>query len=131
MDEVERRQVPLRPTVSEAGDRAADDPGVEAGQGLVVEAKPFDDPRPEVVDDDVSSPREVVEYLSSLRALEVEHEASLASVERQEHRTLAAEVGDGRVPPQVTARRLDLDHVGAHIRHQHPGQPSRADLAPP
>ena len=65
--------------------------------------------------------RELAQDLDCLGLLEIEHQAALVAVERDEAHALA--VADRRRgAAHVALRRLDLDDVGAHVGEQRAGE---------
>ena len=121
-------EVVAGPLVAEARDGAVDELGVLAPEPLVAGAEPVGDSRPEVLDDDVGAPGEASKRLLRLRAREVERDAPLAPVDREEIGGLASHVGRAPRARLVTvARSLDLDHVGAEVGEQHRAVRPRED----
>jgi hypothetical protein len=74
-----------------------------------------DRPRPEVLDEDVGLGREFVHNRDCFGLIQIEADASLASIARHEHgRDVALAKASG--PGDITkAWWLDLDHIGALI----------------
>src|SRR5262249_40201416 len=64
---------------------------------------------------------ELAQDIDRLGPLEIEHEAALVAVERDEAHALA--VADRRRgAAHVALRRLDLDHIGAHVGKERAGE---------
>jgi hypothetical protein len=64
---------------------------------------------------------ELEQDLDRLRLLEIEHQAALVAIERDEAHALV--VADRRRrAAHVALRRLDLDHVGPHVGEQRAGK---------
>ena len=123
-DHVERGAVAVRALLAEAGHAAGDDAGVDRAERRVVDAEPLRHAGAEVVHDDVGPGRELVKEGAPFRPLEVDADALLVAVEREEVGTHAL-VGVAGVVPQQAARhlagagRLHLDRLGAEIGQQH------------
>ena len=104
--------------------RDVDDLRVERAQRLVVHAQALGDAGPVVLQEDVGRARQLPEDLAALLRLEVDREAALVAVEREEARVDAvprrAAAGDVAVP--LARDGLDLDHVGPQIAEAHRGQ---------
>ena len=135
-DEVVAGPVGRRAARSVARDREVDEPRVERPQRLVVEPEPGEAIAPEVLDQDVRVGQQPAQDRRAVGALEVEAEAALVAVDREE-------IGGGprpgldRADPRrtpaagrIALRWLDLDHLGAEVAEQHravrPGQDRRA-----
>src|SRR6185436_7810253 len=86
----------------------------------VAEAKPVEHAGAEVFDEHVRAIDELPEHLLAARRFQVEPDAPLVAVDRQE---IAADAVDERRPPEarvVTARRrFDLDDGRAHVAKHH------------
>ena len=111
------RVVLVWPVVAEAGERAVDQARVRGRERLVVAAQPLHDPGPEALHDDVGAGRELLEDGLAFRRLHVERERALVAVDVGER---GAALG-GRVLG-LGGRRLDLQHVRAHVGEEHAGQ---------
>jgi hypothetical protein len=105
-----------RPARAERGDRAVDDSRVDAAGAGEIEPELVDRARSETLDEHVGAADQAVEDLEPARRLEVEGEAFLVSIQRDEGGALAAPVGrrprSGVVP---AAWALDLDDFRAHV----------------
>ena len=113
-------QVAVRPAMAEARERAVDEAGVDGAHGLVVGAEPLHHLGPEPLHEDVGLGGEAPEHLLRLGLLQVEGDRALVPVD----------VREGRPPPLVgvlgvAGRRLDLQHVGAHVGEHHARQLGR------
>jgi hypothetical protein len=97
------------------------EPGV--GEAPLVERAEF-----EVIDQHVGIRDQLLQYLLALGARHVERDRALVSVGAEEISRLAGR--ERRAPAAgvvARARRLDLDHVGAHVAEHHCAQGSRED----
>jgi hypothetical protein len=94
-----------------------DDRRVDLLQVLVAEAQPLDRLRAAVVDEQVGVLDHVLQDGAGGRLLEVEAERALVAVGRHVDRAHGRGVAEAaaRGAQQVAFRRLDLDHVGAHV----------------
>jgi hypothetical protein len=91
------------------------------------ELQALHDARREVLDEHVGGPDQVEQRLVTGLGLEVEHHAALVGVEHHELVRLDRIV---RAEAQwLTAGRLDLDDLGAHLREQQPAVRAEVDLA--
>ena len=135
-DEVVAGPVGRRAARSVARDREVDEPRVQGPERLVVEAEPGEAIAPEVLDQDVGVGQQPAQDGRAVRVLEVEAEAALVAVDREE-------IGGGprpgldradpwRTPAagRIAVRWLDLDDVGTEVAEEHravrPGQDRRA-----
>ena len=119
----------VRPGRAEAGDRAVDQPGVDGAQRLPAEPEVVHRPGLEVLDQDVAPSGEIEDQRLAPRVLEVDRDAPLASVDREEVRGLAVgRAGRRPLPAVVSAlRMLDLDHLGAVVAEDLGRERSRDD----
>ena len=94
-----------------------DDRGIDLLQILVAQAQPLDRLRPAVVDEEVGRPDHVLQHGAGGGLLEIEAERALVAVGRHVDRphALVAPHRAARHAQQIALRRLDLDHVGAHV----------------
>ena len=108
----------VRAGVAEARGRGVDQLGIPLVQRVPAVAQLLHRAGPEVLDDDVGLLEQLLEDRAVLVVLEVERDRFLAAVDRGEVGRLAVDeraVGAGVV---AALGRLDLDHPGAHLRHQ-------------
>ena len=127
--QVVRRQVAARAGLAEGADRGVDDPRVHRRDGRVVHAEPLDHAGAERFDEHVGRLGQREQCRALVRVLEVQHHALLAAVHVPEERGVPA-LFQPDVPAGIAlAGRLDLDHLGAVVRHHHreqrPGQELR------
>ena len=94
-----------------------DDRGVDLLQLFVAQAQALDRRRPAVVDEEVGGFDQVLQHGAGGGLLEVEAERALVAVGRHVDRphALVAPHRATRHAQQIAFRRLDLDHVGAHV----------------
>ena len=91
------------------------------------ELQSLHDARREVLDQHIGSADQVQQRLVTGLGLEVEHHAALVGVEHHELVRLKRIM---RTKAQrLTAGRLDLDHLSAHLRKQKPTIRAQVDLA--
>ena len=129
-DEVEAGAAAVRAGRAEAGDGAIDDGGVERADIVVGEAHAIDDTGSEVVDHHVGVFEHAAHNGETLLALEVEDDAALVAVEREERRRFAFDEGRAVAPGVVAAVGLfDLDDVCAHVGEEHGAEGTRENLA--
>src|SRR2546422_2614053 len=96
--------------------RSVDDSRIEASSASEVESEFFDGPRAQALDEHVGASDQPLQNLEPARGLEVESEALLVAVQRDERRALLAPIGRRPRPGIVAApRTLDLDDLGSHI----------------
>src|SRR6202012_4966945 len=100
-----------------AGDPHVDEVGLERFEGLVVKTEPLSDTWPIVLQEDIRGLYELVEQLLALLSFQVDGERALVAVQRQERDVNAVRGAPARggLTLPLTARRLDLDHVGAEF----------------
>ena len=100
-------------------------PGFSSCQLRVVEAESGETARPEVLDEDVTARQQPAQDLGPLRAPEIEPDAALVPIDRQE---VGRRAGPGcrfpdpwRTPAagRVAFGRLDLDDIGAQVGEEH------------
>ena len=128
-DHVEALVLAVRAVAAEALDREVDDPRVDLRQRVVAEAELLHGARRLVLGDDVRVLDHVEEHGLALRILEVQRDAPLVGVERQE----VARVHAGLLGAAVAARLalaglLHLDDVGAQPGQQLGARGSRLEL---
>jgi hypothetical protein len=122
-----------RPRLSEAGDRAVHEPGVDRAQRRRIDAEPGRNPGEKIFDRDIGMAGEIVRDRPAVRMRQIDGHALLARVDPDEIRGLViAVVLELKVPAAhlvAFAGTLDLDHAGAEIREQacaiRPGQHTR------
>ena len=112
------RRIRARP--AETAHRAVDEPWVHGAERVVAEPQALGHAGPVVLDEDVGALRQPLDDLHAFRALEVHGEPTLAAVHRHERRAVAVLRDRGQLARGLArARRLDLDHVGAHVGEVH------------
>jgi hypothetical protein len=112
---------PLGSGLAEARHRGVDDARIDGFHVRGAKAELVERPRPVRLEQYVRGARELEQDLDRLRSLEIEHEAALVAVERDEAHALA--IADRRRgAAHVALRRLDLDHLGAHVGEQCAGE---------
>src|SRR6266571_3054991 len=115
---IERGTIAVRAVLAEARYRHQDDAGVQCAQPLVVEAHGSHHAGAKVLQHDVGLRHQRGEDLLALGAPEIEADALLAAVVDGEVDALAAH--HRRMPARLLAAGwLDLDDLGAEIRHEH------------
>ena len=117
-DDVVARAVCLRALAAKRRVIAVDQPRVDFGERFVADAELFANVRPVVDQHHVHIGHQPAHYLLRFRLRQVERKAALAAIERD----VAAAFGRhelGEEAPGLALRRLDLDHIGAHIGQQH------------
>ncbi len=98
-DQVVPGPVGVRAGLAEAGDAGVDQPRVEPGEGLVVDAEPLRHARAEVLHHDVGRPHQPVERRQVLGRLQVEADAALVPVQGEEGAAVLAVDGIPPGPP--------------------------------
>src|SRR5690606_5258222 len=98
----------------EPRDAAVDQALVSGRQLLVADTELVRDPRPEVLDDDVGTRRELPGDAPAFWTTEVQADALLVAVDHREAGAFAID-DHAHAALVVTLRRLDLDHTGAEI----------------
>src|SRR5215475_8532637 len=100
-------------TLAKSRNAAIDNPRIDLGNCVIIDAKSVLDVRAVVLDHNIGILRQLEEDLAAFRALEVESHRALVSVQVLKVKTVA-------VPPHNIAMArawwLDLDHVGAPVR---------------
>ena len=116
-DGIIARALAIRPGLPEARDRAVDEAPVHRAKGLVSQTEVVHRSRLEVLDEDVTPADEVDDERPPARVLQIDGDAPLAAVDREEVGSLAVgRAGRGPVPAVVAPSRvLDLDHLGAVV----------------
>ena len=110
-----------RTGLAEAGDAGIDQSRIDGAQRRIVDLQPFGDAGAPVLDHHVGGPHQFVKHLSPRILLEIEGDAALVAVERKEAGAVVAlqPVFHRFASLVARSRRLDLDHVGAHVAEQH------------
>src|SRR5207249_11833137 len=109
----------LRARLAEPGDRAVDEPWVQAREGAVPEAELVHRPGPEVLEEHVALAHQRAEDLPTLGRLEVQRHALLVPVDGHEVGRLTADERWPTAGVVALTRLLDLDHLGAHVAERH------------
>jgi hypothetical protein len=120
-DQVDAGAAPVRPGLAEAGHRRIDKARIDGAQRIRAQSQLVQRARPVGFQEHVRLRGELEHDGARRVLLEVEHEAPLVAVERREAHALAVAQGR-RGAAHVARRRLDLDHVGAHVGEQRPGE---------
>ena len=112
------------------GHRAVDQARVQGKAGLVVQPQATHHARGEVLDQHVGAADEVARQRQPLRGLQVQRDALLVAVAPDEGCALVQLRVHGRIAARVVAadRRLDLDHLGAHVGQDHGRQRPRDEV---
>ena len=114
--EVHRRIVAIEALLAVAGALRIDEARVDLVHRLDAEAEPLRHAGREVLHQHVGALDHLDQQVAPLRVLQVERDRALVGVEHRERKRRAA---DHAAPAQMLAAlRLDLDHVGAGLRHQ-------------
>ena len=128
-DDVERRSVPEDSLPAESRNRAIHQSGVGAGGRLVVDAELGGHPWPEVLYQHIGTPDQALSRLSTIGKLQVEDDATLATVQGHEIHPLAAEKGWPESPGVIADRGLHFHDLGSQVRQHHravrPGEKAR------
>ena len=127
--EVEAAPVAIRAGAAEPGDAGIHQPGIDLRQRLVAQTQAVHDAGPEVLRHDVRRLRHAPEHRLALVRAQVQGDAALVAVQRQE--AAGDVVGQARThAPRVVAGAgpLDLDDVGAHVGQQHGAHGAGHDL---
>jgi hypothetical protein len=121
-------QVAHWPVLAEAGDADDDEARVQPRHLHDRQPEAFERSGPEVLDQDVRAFEQSAEDGELVRAFEVERDAELVAVQEP---VVRARSVDERAESAgvVSARRLDLDHLGAEIGEQHPAERSRKNTS--
>ena len=109
------RLVAVRPRRAEAVGRAVDEPGIHGANGFVLEAEPRRRLRAEIVHHHVRGLGEPEQRLPARLVLQVEDDAALVAIAREEERRHPRMARGPEPARRVALRRLDLDHVGPHV----------------
>ena len=114
---VEGGLVAVRPLARVAERIGVDDRRIDLLQVLIAQPQPLDRRRPAVMDEEVGVLDQVLQDGDGRGLLEIEAERALVAVGRHVDRAhaLVAAHRAARHAQQVAFRRLDLDHVGAHV----------------
>src|SRR5437762_1443330 len=109
-------QVAEGPPGPERRHRAVDDPRIQSCRAREVEPEFVDGSRPQALDEHVGAAHQPSQHLEATWRLEIEGEAFLVAIQRNERRALAAPVGR-RPRPRVVppTGSLDLDDLGSHV----------------
>src|SRR5262249_13382699 len=109
----------VRSVGPERGARGVDEPRVQRAERVVSQAPGLHRTRHEVRDQDVSGRHELAEGLLASRNAQVECDAALAAVARDEARAAQVVAGD-RQPSRLVADpwKLDLDHRRTELAEQ-------------
>ncbi len=109
----------LGAALSEAGDRAVDEPRVQLAERSVAEAEALHGAGTEVLDHHVGLGEETAENGLPVRRLHVEGQALLVAVDRHEIRRLAPREGRPAARVVALARLLDFDDLCPHVAERH------------
>ena len=112
--QVEPALVRRRAGLAVARDRGVDDARVQGVQRAVIETQPAQGAGAIILDEHVRARRQPPQYVRTAGSLQIDHDAALSAIDRIEGRTVAA-ARAGHAARRVALRRLDLDHVGAHV----------------
>ena len=117
--------------LAEARDAGIDQARVDGLQRGVVDLQPRSHAGAIVLDEHVGAAHQFVEGFKPLRVLQVDLDAALVAVQREEAAAvLALEFEAHGAAGLIThARCFDLDHVGAHVAQQHAAIGAGHDLA--
>ncbi len=121
--QVVRRIPGGRPALAETGERTVHDARVERANRLVIGAEPFHHARAKAFDDHVGVGGQAPEDLLALGRFHVERHRALVAVDEGKGGT-ALRV---RIVGVIQSRRLDLQHVGAHVGEEHARHLRRRD----
>ena len=122
---IEGRAPVARPARAESRDGACDDARVDGGERPVIDPEPLRHAGREVADDDVRHADQPVEERPAAPVFEVDRDAFLVAVERQEVGTHAVErmfrIRGEQAPGPLPRQRFDLDGLRAQIGQDHAG----------
>ena len=122
-------EVAVRTLATERGDRRLNQPVVESGDLCPLQAPLRQLRRLQVLHQHVGGADQRSQAPPIVGARRIQHHASLAGIEIKEARGLLKAIDAGRALSRpVTARRLDLDHIGAGVGEQ-PGTERGRDIA--
>src|SRR5581483_6721332 len=99
----------------EAGERHVDQAGIEALEGLAIEAEPIEHARPVTLDENVGRRDKIGDGALPRLGLEIELHHGLAAVHALVGRAPAVGVEWRKRPHRLAAGRLDLHHLRAEI----------------
>ena len=118
-DRVEPRLLRMAPLRAVGVERTVDQLRPHLPERRVVEPQPPHHARREVLDHHVRRPHQVLRHLRPGRRREIEAKALLPAIEPEEVRALAVDLRR-LVGARLVADpgRLDLDHLGAHVRQR-------------
>ena len=111
--------VGVRPGRAIARNRAVDQPGMERVHLFVPEPESIETAGPEVLDQHVGGHQKAPEHFLALGHPQVQRDALLVSVHRDEVGAPPVHEWWKRARIVARSRLLDLDHLGAHVRHEH------------
>ena len=117
-----------RPGLAEARHAAVDHRRGELAHRVVADAEPVGDSRLEALDHDVRGGDEPADRLLPGLGLQVDGDARLVAVQRQEQTAellAGTESGHAPAPRALALARLHLDHLGAEVAEQHRTRRSR------
>ena len=120
-NDVEGGLVPQRPMSAEAADGAINQPWIELRQLFVAQSQGIHDAGPVVFHQHVGLAGEIHYRLHPFGFLEVEHQAFLVAVERNEIMALAVDKRRHDADVVAFARRLDFQDLGPQVPQQHGG----------
>ena len=121
-DNVGRLEIPIGTRAAEAGNRSHNQCRVDGLETVVVKTQLFQIPRRLVFDQHVGNSRELLQGVSSLLAVQIQHDPAFAGMIRREGK---APFGIGQIifkrpfaPRQIAFRRLDENHLRAKVGQQ-------------
>ena len=130
------RSCPGRPAYGTGRPVAAgggvDDVGLARPNGLVAKAEPVERTRPKILRKGMAGFEQAKDDIAGFGLLQVERQAAGVAVGAQEEGADAADlhaIGAAPLPFEVALRRLDLDHVGAHVRQVLHGRGALQEVA--
>ncbi len=116
-----------RTGLSVACDRAVDQPRIDSSHRLVAESELFQDARPKLLNQNISTFKQRAKLCGSLLRLQIDRQAVLAAVEQAESRARSLPLR--RITAHVVAARpLDLGHLGAGFRQHQRRQRARQQI---
>ena len=94
------------------------DSGVDGFQAFVRDAQSQHGLGPDVVDHHIGCFHQFEKCVQTLWLFQVQHQAAFVAVHMQKVRPHALMAHGANASDGVARRRLDLDHISAHVRHQ-------------
>jgi len=125
---IDARPLAIRARLTEGGDRAVDEPGIQLTQCVEVESHRCHHARPKVFDEHVGLAQHAANGFAPRVGFQIDRDAVLVAVDADEGRAFTADPRRADAPPDLAVGRLDLDDVRAEIGERHRADRTGEDM---